>query len=212
MSRLFHLFSVLVAILNLLLFSVHATPTPHASQLSPLSDDFSPRTLSLPDAALTHTPHPKRATITRGTFYRGLWSLAITATTFLIQGPSTATVPAADLENFAQQVLNEVASNIVTRVAEKPAFGWVLDGVSITFGSYMDRRTGNIPTVPWAVVHDFVTKIVLWRAQRGLVAAFTGNIWGPQGECVTVVLKVAATGAVSAANSILDSASEIHGG
>ena len=212
MPRLFHEISVLFAILNLLLFSVHATPTHHASQLSTLPDDLSPRTLTHPDAALTHTPPPKRATITRGTFYHGLWSLAVTATTFLAQGPSTVTVPAADLEYFAQQVLGEVASNIATRVAEKPAFGWVLDGVSITFGSYMDRRTHRTPTVPWAVVHDFVQKIVLWRAQRGLVAAFSGNIWGPRGECVTVVLQVAATGAVSAAGSILDSASEIHGG
>ena len=61
----------------------------------------------------------------------------------------------------------------------------------------------------WEVVQEFVTRFVLWRAQRGTVMAFSGNIWGPGGECIKIVLEVAT--ATGVASNILDSASEIHG-
>lgn len=113
------------------------------------------------------------------------------------------------MESFAQQVLQIIATSIATGAPEQAAFGWALDGISITFASYMDPVTYATPGIPWSVVQEFVTKFVLWRAQRGAVVAFSGNIWGPGGECVTVVLKAVAASA--AAGGILDSASEIHG-
>ena len=209
-----HQLPMLLAILNLLFLFSQATPTPHASQISSLSNDLPPRSQPLyKNAATALANHPKRAPVAKGSFYRGLWSLALTTTTFLAQGPSSSfTAPAADLEYFAQQILAKVATRIATGAAEKAAFGWALDGVSITFASWIDPATHVKPVVPWAVVQEFVTKFVLWRAQRGSVIAFSGNIWGPGGECVTVVLEVlAATGFSGAASSILDSASEIHG-
>lgn len=75
--------------------------------------------------------------------------------------------------------------------------------------------TSVAPAVPWEVVREFVTRFVLLRAQRGAVLAFSGNIWGPGGECVRVILKVVGAtgvaGVAGAASNILDSASEIHG-
>ena len=203
---------VLLALLTLLILSAHALPTLHVSQLSSPSNDLSPRTQPLYSAGTALTNHAKRAFVTQGTFFRGLWSLALTTTTFLAQGPSSSTAPASDIEYFAQQVLDKVARRIAAGAAETNAFGWVLDGVSITFASWLDHRTYVAPGVPWGVVQEFLTKFVLWRAQRGTVMAFSGHIWGPGGECVTVVLKVMeATGAAEVASSIMDSASEIHG-
>lgn len=209
LSRLLHQFSLLLAILNLLFILAQATPTPQAAQLLSLSNDLSSRTRSPYNAAIALTSHSRRTQITKGTFYSGLWSLALTTTTFLAQGPSSSIVPASDIESFAQQILDRVATRIATGAAEKIAFGWALEGVSITFASWTDPVTYVAPGVPWAVVQEFVTKFVLWRAQRGTVLAFSGNIWGPSGECIKIVLEVA--GVAAAASNILDSAGEIHG-
>ena len=96
--------------------------------------------------------------------------------------------------------------------AEKVAFGWALGGVSISFTSWTDPMTNVASGVPWEVVHEFVDMFVLARAQRGTVMAFSGNIWGPGGQCVKIVLDaVGAARAGRVASSILDSASEIHG-
>ncbi|KAF6224379.1 hypothetical protein HO133_010956 [Letharia lupina] len=258
--KLFHQLPMLLAILNLRFLLIHATPTSHASQLSSLSNDLSPRTQPLYSAALTS--HPKRAQVTKGTFYRGLWSLALTTATFLAQGPSSSVAPASDVEFFAQQILDKVATRIATGATEKTAFGWGLEGISIAFASWIDPVTNVAPGVPvrytfrgnsspfmlcyessgmsqefsapktclvtqnstrksnadseiikWEVVQEFVTRFVLWRAQRGTVLAFSGNIWGPGGQCIKIVLEVAGTtGFAEVASNILDSASEIHGG
>ena len=69
---------MVLVILNLLFFISNATPTPHASQSSPRSDELSPRIEPFYSAATALTNHPKRAPITRGTFYQGLWTLART--------------------------------------------------------------------------------------------------------------------------------------
>ena len=69
---------MILVILNLLFFISHATPTPHASQSSSPSNELSPRIEPFYGAATALTNHPKRAPITRGTFYHGLWTLART--------------------------------------------------------------------------------------------------------------------------------------
>ena len=144
--KLFHQLPMLLAILNLRFLLAHATPTSHASQLSSLSNDLSPRTQPLYSAALTS--HPKRAQVTKGTFYRGLWSLALTTATFLAQGPSSSVAPASDVEFFAQQILDKVATRIATGATEKTAFGWGLEGISIAFASWIDPVTSVAPGVP----------------------------------------------------------------
>ena len=210
MSPLFkslHQLPVLLTILNLIFSFAHATPTLHPSKLSPLSKHLSPRTQPFYNAAAALTNHPKRAYTARGTFYRGLWSLAITTATFLAQGPSSPTAPASDIEYFAQSIIDRVATRIATGAVEKAVVGWSLEAVSLTFRSYLDPVTLVAPPVPWEVVREFVSIFVLRSAQRGTVMAFSGYIWGPGGECVSVALQVG-----QAASSILDSASEIHGG
>lgn len=201
-----HQLPVLLAILNLTFFFAHATPTLHPLQLSPLSKHLSPRTQPLYNATAALTTHPKRAYTASGTFYRGLWSIALTTATFLAQGPSSATAPASDIESFAQAILDRVATRIATGAVEKAVVGWGLEAVSLTFRSYLDPATLVAPPVPWEVVQEFVSIFVLLRAQRGTVMAFSGFIWGPGGECVSVALQVG-----QAASNILDSASEIHG-
>ena len=202
--------SVLLALLNLLVFFTYATPTFHASQLSSLSNKNSPRTHPHYSAALTS--HPKRTLVTQGTFYRGLWSLALTTATFLAQGPSSSIAPASDVEFFAQKILDKVATRIATGAAERAAFGWTLDGVSITFVSQVHPMALVTPGVPWEVVQEIVKTFVLRRAQLGTVLAFSGYIWGPSHQCVKIVLEVAGgIGVSGAASNILDSASEIHG-
>ena len=205
--RLLHQLYMLLALLNLnLIFPfAHATPTLHASKLPSSYNDLSPRTQRLCNTAVTN--HRKRAFTARGTFYRGLWSLALTTATFLAQGPSSSTMPASDLESFALQIIDRVATRITSGAAEKAVVGWTLEAVSLTFRSRLDPVTLVAPPVPWEVVKEFVSIFVLRRAQRGTVMAFSGNIWGPGGECVSIVLQVG-----QAASSILDSASEIHGG
>ena len=211
-SKPLHRLPVLFAILNLLLFFANATPTLLASRLPSPSIELSRRTQPLFYTATSLTNHAKRAQNTRGTFYHGLWSLALTTTVFLAQGPSSSTAPASDIESFAEQILDKVATRIATGAAEKIAFGWALGGVSITFASWMDPRTYVAPGVPWEVVQEFLTRFVLRTAQRGTVMAFSGNIWGPGGECVKIVLQVVgSTRVAEVAGSILDSASEIHG-
>lgn len=202
---------VLLAIPTPLFSFARATPTPHASQSPSSSNYLSPRTQPFYNAATALTHHPKRAQFnTRGTFYRGLWTLALTTTAFLAQGPSSSTVAVSDIESFAEQILDKVATRIATGAAEKVAFGWGLHGVSITFRSWIDPVTNVAPGVPWGVVQEFVAKFVLERARRGNILAFSGNIWGPGGVCVGIVLQVA--GAAGVGGGILDSASEIHGG
>lgn len=209
MSRLFKLLQqlpMLLAVLNLISFFAQATPTFHASHLSSLSKDLSLRAQPLYSAATRLTNHQKRAYTARGTFYRGLWSIALTTATFLAQGPSSSTAPASDIKFFAQAIIDRVATRIATGAVEKAVVGWGLEAISLTFRSRLDPVTLVAPPVPWEVVQEFVSIFVLRRAQRGTVVAFSGNIWGPGGECVSVALQVG-----QAASSILDSASEIHG-
>ena len=177
MPRLSRITTVLLTTLSLHYFSTHATATFHASQLSSLSTDLSPKTQPLYNVATTLTNHPKRE-ITKGTFLNGLWAFAITTSTFFVQGPSSEN-PASYIENFAQEILHKVAIRIASGVAERPAYRWAFDGVSISFTSWPDPQTYVPPAVPWAVVQEFVMRIILWRAQRGMVVAFWGNIWGP---------------------------------
>ena len=182
MLRLSKIIAVLLAIFNLHIFSTIATATFHASRLSSLSTDLSPRTQPLYNTATTLlTNHPKRA-ITKGTFLEGLWAFAITTTTFFVQGPSSSKNPASYIERFAQEVLRKVAIHIASGASERPAYRWEFDDVSISFTSWPDPQTYVPPAVPWAVVQEFVMRIILWRAQRGMVVAFWGNIWGP-GRC-----------------------------
>lgn len=115
-------------------------------------------------------------------------------------------MPASDIESFAMQIIDRVVTRITSGAAEKAVVGWTLETVSLTFRSHLDPVTLVAPPVPWEVVKEFVSIFVLRRAQRGNVVAFSGNIWGPGGECVSIVLQVG-----QAASSILDSASEIHG-
>ena len=205
-----HQLSVLLAVLNQLVSFTYATPTSHASQLSSLSNEISSRTHPLYSAALTS--HPKRAPVTKGTFCHGLWSLALTTATFLAQGPSSSIAPASSVEFFAQKILDKVATRIATGAAERAAFGWSLDGVSITFVGWINPATQVASGVPWEVVQEFVKIFVLSRAQRGTVLAFSGYIWGPSHQCVKIVLEVAGgIGISGVASNILDSASEIHG-
>lgn len=204
--KLLQQLSTLLTILNLTVSFAHATPTLHTLQLSPSFKDFPPRTQPLYNAATALTNHPKRAYTARGTFYRGLWSIALTTVTFLASGPSSPTAPASDIESFAQAIIDRVATRIATGVVEKAVFGWGLEAVSLTFRSRLDPVTLVAAPVPWEVVQEFVSIFVLRRAQRGTVVAFSGNIWGPGGECVSVALQVG-----QAASNILDSASEIHG-
>ena len=179
MLRLPKIIAVLLTILNLHFFSTLATATFHASRLSLLSTDLSPRTQPLYNTATTLlTNHPKRA-LTKGTFLDGLWAFAITTTTFFVQGPSSSINPASYIERFAQEVLEKVAIRIASGAPERPAYRWAFDGVSISFTSWPDPQTYVPPAVPWAVVQEFVMRIILWRAQRGMVVDFWGNIWGP---------------------------------
>ena len=202
--RLLYQLPMLVAVLNLIFSFAHATPTLLASQLPSSYNDLSPRTQPLYNTAVTN--HPKRAFTTRGTFYHGLWSLALTTATFLAQGPSSSTMPASDIESFALQIIDRVATRITSGATEKAVVGWTLEAVSLTFRSLLNPVTLVAPPVPWEVVKEFVSIFVLRRAQLGTAVAFSGNIWGPGGECVSIVLQVG-----QAASSILDSASEIHG-
>ena len=179
LSKFLYQLAMLLTILNLHFFSTHATPTFRVSQLSSLSTDLSPRTQPLSNTATTLTNHPKRAVVVRGTFLSGLWTFVITTATFLAQAPSSSMIPASNIEYFAQQILDKVATRIASGGAEKATCGWALDGISIKFASWIDPRTGVAPGVPWAVVEEFVMKMVLWRAQRGMAVAFSGNIWGP---------------------------------
>ena len=179
MLRLSRITAVLLTILSLHLFSTYPTTTAYASRLSSLSIDLSPRTQPLYNTATTlSTNHPKRA-ITKGTFLEGLWAFAITTTTFFVQGPSSSVNPANYIERFAQEVLAKVAIRIAAGAAERPAYRWAFDGVSISFTSWPDPQTYAPPAVPWEVVSEFVMRIILWRAQRGMIVAFWGNIWGP---------------------------------
>ena len=107
--KIFRQLPMLLASISLLLFFSQATPTPHASQISSLTKDLSPRIQPL-----------ERSFITRGSFYPGLYSFVFTTTTFLAQGPYSSTVPARDMENFAQQVLEKVATK---GAAENAAYG-----------------------------------------------------------------------------------------
>ena len=179
MFRLSRITAVLLTILSLHLCPTYATATVHSSRLSSLSTDLSPRTQPLYETATTLlTNHPKRA-ITKGTFLDGLWAFAITTTTFFVQGPSSSVNPASYIERFAQKVLAKVAISVASGAAERPAYRWAFDGVSISFTSWPDSQTYVPPAVPLAVVSEFVMRIILWRAQRGMVVAFWGNIWGP---------------------------------
>ena len=177
MPRLSKIAAVLLTILSLHLFSTHATATFHASRFSSLSTDLAPRTRPFYNAASTPTNHPKRE-LTKGTFLNGLWAFAITTSTFFVQGPSSEN-PASYIENFAQEILHKVAIRIASGAAERPFYRWAFDGVSISFTSWPDSETYVPPTVPLAVIQEFVMRIILWRAQRGMVVAFWGNIWGP---------------------------------
>ncbi|KAM0797950.1 hypothetical protein BDR22DRAFT_891724 [Usnea florida] len=197
--------AVLLTILNLHFFSTLATPTFHASRLSSLSTDLSPKTQPLYNTATTLLAnHPKRA-LTKGTFFDGLWAFAITTTTFFVQGPSSVN-PASYIEHFAQEVLAKVAIRSASGAPEGPAYRWAFDGVSLSFTSWPHSQTYVPPAVPWAVVSEFVIRMILWRARRGMVVAFSGNIWGPDGQCIQIALNVA-----EATRSIMDSASDIHG-
>ena len=179
MLRVSKIIAVQLTILILHFFSTLATATFHASRLSSLSTDLSPRTQPLYNTATTLLAnHPKRA-LTKGTFLDGLWAFAITTTTFFVQSPSSSVNPASYIEYFAQEVLAKVAIRIASGAPEGPAYRWAFDGVSISFTSWPNSQTYVPPAVPWAVVSEFVMRMILWRARRGMVVAFWGNIWGP---------------------------------
>ena len=195
LSKVIYQLPMLLTILNLLSSSTHAIPTFHVSQIPSLSTDLSPRPQPLHSTATTLANHPKRA-MTKGTFLNGLWAFAITTTTFFFQGPSSSSMPASNIEYFAQEILDEIATRIASGAAEISFSRWALDGVSISFSSWPDSGTLIAPTVPWAVVQEFVTRMVLWRAERGMVVAFWGNIWGPgrynSGRCVSSLFETRA--------------------
>lgn len=175
---------MLLAILNLIFFFAHATLTHHPSQLFPLSKNLSPRTQPLYNAAAALTNQPKRAYTARGTFYRGLWSIALTTATFLAQAPSSPTVPASDIESSPQAIIDRAATRIATAAVEKTVVGWGLETLSLTFRSRLDPVTLVAPPVPCEVVQEFVSIFVLRRARRGAAVAVFGEHLGAwEGVC-----------------------------
>ena len=122
---LFPQLPVLLAILDLLVCFTDATPLPYASQLSPLSTKFPPKTEPLYDntsQALTNHPQ-KRTHIIKATFYLGLWTLVLTRTTVLAQGLSSFIVvstSATSIESFAQQIRSKITTRIAMNAAGNP--------------------------------------------------------------------------------------------
>lgn len=124
--KLLRQFSLLLAILRLLLSSAPTQrqhPMPQNSLFRP--NDLALRTPPLDKPATALTSHPKRAHLTKGTFYRGLWSLRSQHNHVHHPGPILLRrPPPATSNNFARQILNEVATRIATGSRQEGRFPW----------------------------------------------------------------------------------------
>ena len=93
-----------------------------------------------------------------------------------------------------------ITSYQARNVPEVNGFRLVTSAIALTLQS----RTVNAQTrIPWPLVYS-LAQWLMWRAQRGLASEFAGQIKGPNGEWINIVMEVT--------QSILDSAEEIHGG
>jgi len=168
------------------------TPSvPHDSQSKATINARSPASLSLGSRTLQKRTLQGSYTVGSPT---ALWDVALAASY-----PFIPTMEAAhNLETLYSIAMAQTRGFISSGAETWNAFGFKEGAVSLVFRVLNDDNFG----VPWQLVIDLAESF-LERARMGHVGIFTGRVTGG-GKVIEVVLDIT--------QSLLDRASEIHGG